>query len=484
MSKAAEVLENYKVVIIASYHAMPVHGRASSACKATETMNDHQCHGCKQLELVIEERDTRVADLEQQVAALQIGKDGKATEAIRAAMALLVVIHDDTRYLSIGFARACAEAADTVDQLRQQVAALQLAGGAAVAKLLPPTCRNCGHPLTPANERIADGCPCNSPRGINHGLVPTHVCTCHACDPAQTGSVRLRETDALRARVAELEGGIVAEARRTTKTIEIYENTLCAIGVALGKPDPTDIVSTLRARLKELIDEKQKRLAAESRADQAHIAYGQLLDETEARKKDHSDCQRKLAATEADLARASMVLGKLASELDHVPPSQLAGRIRNLRDNLFVATSALQRIEAVVTPDTAPINLEHMSPSQVADKVRELRDELLVTQNTLRTLEKIMCDLLAARSTQSWPEHRHFDALIAFFAERYGKDSGQAARNETEASHATSPGKPGDSPALTRADLIDALEFALRLAHGLNTANMLKNLIQYLKSGA
>jgi len=51
-------------------------------------------------------------------------------------------------------------------------------------------CRNCGHPLVLSNYRIADGCPCNSKRGVNHGLVPTLTCTCVKCDPEQTGSTR------------------------------------------------------------------------------------------------------------------------------------------------------------------------------------------------------------------------------------------------------------------------------------------------------
>lgn len=63
-------------------------------------------------------------------------------------------------------------------------------GVAATAECV--TCRGCGQPLAFdfAAQRIADGCPCNSRRGINHGLVPTHVCTCDECDPAQTGAVR------------------------------------------------------------------------------------------------------------------------------------------------------------------------------------------------------------------------------------------------------------------------------------------------------
>jgi hypothetical protein len=53
------------------------------------------------------------------------------------------------------------------------------------------TCRGCQKPLLKANRAtIADGCPCNSPRGVNHGLVPKNTCTCLVCDPAQTGSVR------------------------------------------------------------------------------------------------------------------------------------------------------------------------------------------------------------------------------------------------------------------------------------------------------
>ncbi len=48
-------------------------------------------------------------------------------------------------------------------------------------------------PLLPENANIADGCPCNSGRGVNHGLVLKDTCTCITCDPAQTGSVRKPE---------------------------------------------------------------------------------------------------------------------------------------------------------------------------------------------------------------------------------------------------------------------------------------------------
>lgn len=51
--------------------------------------------------------------------------------------------------------------------------------------------KRCGAPISPDNhDKIADGCPCNTPRGINHGLVPKNTCTCEECDPEQTGSVR------------------------------------------------------------------------------------------------------------------------------------------------------------------------------------------------------------------------------------------------------------------------------------------------------
>lgn len=52
-------------------------------------------------------------------------------------------------------------------------------------------CRGCGRTLLPENRRIADGCPCNGPRGLNHGLVAKNTCTCVECDPAQTGSTRI-----------------------------------------------------------------------------------------------------------------------------------------------------------------------------------------------------------------------------------------------------------------------------------------------------
>lgn len=51
-------------------------------------------------------------------------------------------------------------------------------------------CRGCGRSLVTENYRIADGCSCNSARGVNHGLVSKNTCTCAECDPEQTGSTR------------------------------------------------------------------------------------------------------------------------------------------------------------------------------------------------------------------------------------------------------------------------------------------------------
>lgn len=58
------------------------------------------------------------------------------------------------------------------------------------ASVAAALCRACNKPLLPENTWMCDGCSCNSPRGINHGLVPANVCTCKECDPAETGSVR------------------------------------------------------------------------------------------------------------------------------------------------------------------------------------------------------------------------------------------------------------------------------------------------------
>jgi hypothetical protein len=42
-------------------------------------------------------------------------------------------------------------------------------------------CRGCGKELHFDGIPRADGCPCNSPRGINHGIVPPYLCACKLC---------------------------------------------------------------------------------------------------------------------------------------------------------------------------------------------------------------------------------------------------------------------------------------------------------------
>lgn len=51
-------------------------------------------------------------------------------------------------------------------------------------------CRGCGAALDEAHRCVADGCPCNAPRGVNHGLVPKNTCTCIECDPTHSGATR------------------------------------------------------------------------------------------------------------------------------------------------------------------------------------------------------------------------------------------------------------------------------------------------------
>lgn len=67
------------------------------------------------------------AELRQEFSSIVLRKDSKATEAIRAAMGLLVVVHGDARHLSpeIGFVRACDEAKAEVKNLRDRIASLE-----------------------------------------------------------------------------------------------------------------------------------------------------------------------------------------------------------------------------------------------------------------------------------------------------------------------------------------------------------------------
>jgi hypothetical protein len=114
-----------------------------------------------------------------------------------------------------------------------------------------PACRACGKPLLPENVRIADGCPCNSARGVNHGLVAKDTCTCTVCDPEQTGSTRYPSLERARARAAMLE--IEADARdenekprsgglREREVPPVDRSARCTVGEALapGVPNTED----------------------------------------------------------------------------------------------------------------------------------------------------------------------------------------------------------------------------------------------------
>lgn len=48
-----------------------------------------------------------------------------------------------------------------------------------------PVCRGCGKQLNlDLHAWMWDCCPCNSPRGINHGLIPVTMCSCDECQAA------------------------------------------------------------------------------------------------------------------------------------------------------------------------------------------------------------------------------------------------------------------------------------------------------------
>ena len=89
---------------------------------------------------------------------------------------------------------------EEVEKERDQFKALAEEGERTIqaqAKLIQESftfCQGCGKPLAMKNWMVADGCPCNSSRGVNHGLVPTLTCTCKECDPEQTGGTRQAET--------------------------------------------------------------------------------------------------------------------------------------------------------------------------------------------------------------------------------------------------------------------------------------------------
>lgn len=120
--------------------------------------------------------DELLAQSERSVPCLACGRPGhEASPTSSASLPLYWCGQCDERTRTV----PDREAADRAEFIRVQVELARRWGG---------DCRACGKKL--GHDRIADGCPCNSPRGVNHGIVPAYVCTCPECDPKQTGSVR------------------------------------------------------------------------------------------------------------------------------------------------------------------------------------------------------------------------------------------------------------------------------------------------------
>ena len=111
-------------------------------------------------------------------------------------------------------------------------------------------CRNCGKPLS-ITTGIADGCPCNSPRGINHGLVPAYICTCPICDPHQTGSVRHEPKP------------ITSEFLKLFGCTPVDPDALSAYETAMRDAIP-NIIADVDRRRKLAMDARNRQLAAES----------------------------------------------------------------------------------------------------------------------------------------------------------------------------------------------------------------------------
>jgi hypothetical protein len=95
------------------------------------------------------------------------------------------------------------------------------------------TCRACRKRLLVGNDTIADGCPCNSGRGVNHGVVRPEVCTCVVCDPAQTGSSRVRKRLAPVVRPAGDNTQVVRSSDSGSETVRPKENEIMASNARL-----------------------------------------------------------------------------------------------------------------------------------------------------------------------------------------------------------------------------------------------------------
>ena len=115
-----------------------------------------------------------------------------------------------------------------------------------------PLCRGCGKLILPENLRIADGCPCNTRRGINHGLVPANTCTCVVCDPAQTGSTRYPPAAAVA--FGETTQGKVSELVESARIMP-DDAGLKGTRVEFGYEAVTDVVRKLVTERESLLSE-------------------------------------------------------------------------------------------------------------------------------------------------------------------------------------------------------------------------------------
>lgn len=117
-------------------------------------------------------------------------------------------------------------------------------------------CRGCGQLLLLENfTNTADGCPCNSRRGVNHGIVPKDTCTCAECDPEQTGSVRKpaeRQTTAQMA-AAKIIGMVSAEPQHPKYPGVFSAKFILSVAAVIDKVKE-DRIAELEAALRPFAD--------------------------------------------------------------------------------------------------------------------------------------------------------------------------------------------------------------------------------------
>lgn len=163
-----------------------------------------------------------------------------------------------------GLHRACCIAAHKVDG-PARTALGELADAIDSGRSGRRVCRACGAALRSENERIADGCPCNSQRGINHGLVPKETCTCVVCDPEQTGSTRYPVEPAPRPEV---------------ETAEDFYNCLAALHLNSGV-SRRDCVDYVRKRDEAIrSDERRKQIEQARELSTNNPEVDTLLEES------------------------------------------------------------------------------------------------------------------------------------------------------------------------------------------------------------